>query len=299
MLAAGRVWSMLLFFIISAALASCVPASNSALCSMSVKRSYLHNQLQVSRPFSRLFGRTFYRSTRNVSSCDDRHDVVRSQACRVGLHYGRDTLLQLRATGRAADRNLLNIIAYYGLLRYRGGRAGRCHWRYHDGETPKALGTVERSITVHVSRDRPTCKHQHQQRVPRRVLVNPRLEQRGSTTRIGLLNTQSIGNKYSLVSDCITSNRFDFFAAVETWHESADCPSVIACTPGGYHCAEQARRRPARDALNIKTNHGGVCLFYRTRYTVHRLKLPYYKSMEQLAVQSSRFVCEFCARRRL
>ena len=95
----------------------------------------------------------------------------------------------------------------------------------------------------------------------------------------------SLSAHNSLVSDCITSNGFDFFAAVETWHESADCPNVIACTPGGYHCAEQARRRPARDALNTKTNYGGVCLFYRTRYTVHRLKLPCYKSMEQLAVQ--------------
>ena len=42
---------------------------------------------------------------------------------------------------------------------------------------------------------------------------------------------------------------------------------------------------PARDALNTKTNHGGICLFYRTRYTVRRLKLPLFKSMEQMTVQ--------------
>ena len=48
---------------------------------------------------------------------------------------------------------------------------------------------------------------------------------------------------------------------------------------------EQARSRAARDALNTNTNHGGVCLFYRTRYAVRRLKLSSFESMELLAVQ--------------
>ena len=34
----------------------------------------------------------------------------------------------------------------------------------------------------------------------------------------------------------------------------------------------------------MKTNHSGVCLFYRTRYTVCRFKLPIHRSMELLAV---------------
>ena len=132
-----------------------------------------------------------------------------------------------------------------------------------------------------VSCDRSTRKHQQLQ--PRRVLVYPRLEQRKIITWIGYLNCCSIGNKYSVVSDCITSRGFSFFVTVETWHESADCPSVIACIPG--HCIEHARNRPARDALNTKTNHGGICLFHRTRYTVRHLKLPSFKFMEQMTVQ--------------
>ena len=52
----------------------------------------------------------------------------------------------------------------------------------------------------------------------------------------------------------------------------------------GYRCIEQARSRWAKNALTTKTNHGGVCLFYRTRYIVRRLKFPSYKSLELLAV---------------
>ena len=139
-------------------------------------------------------------------------------------------------------------------------------------------------ITVRVSRDHST--HIHQQLLqPRRVLIYQKLEQRRITTRIGYLNCCSIVNKYSLISDCITSSGFSFFAAVQTWHESADCPSVIACTPSGYHCIEHARNSPARDALNTKTNHGEICLFNRTRYAVRRCKLQSFKSMKQMAVR--------------
>ena len=91
-----------------------------------------------------------------------------------------------------------------------------------------------------------------------RVLVYSQCKQPAPLTKIGLLKTQSIGNKYTVVADCITSNSFNFFAAVETWHESADCPIMIACMLGGYRCIKQARSRSAKNATNTKTNHGGV-----------------------------------------
>ena len=61
----------------------------------------------------------------------------------------------------------------------------------------------------------------------------------------------------------------------------SECRRLYA---GGYRCIEQARSRSAQNALTTTTNHSGVCLFYRTRYTVRRLKLPSYKSMELLTV---------------
>ena len=60
-----------------------------------------------------------------------------------------------------------------------------------------------------MSRDRSTRKVQ--QLKPRRVLVYLRLEQQEVITRIGYLNCCSIGNKYSVVSDCITLRVFSFF----------------------------------------------------------------------------------------
>ena len=40
------------------------------------------------------------------------------------------------------------------------------------------------------------------------------------STKIGLLNTQSIGNQFTRVRDCISSDESTFFAAFETWHDS-------------------------------------------------------------------------------
>ena len=39
-----------------------------------------------------------------------------------------------------------------------------------------------------------------------------------------------------------------------------------------------------RMMLNIKTNHGGVCLFNKANYTVRRLQMPSFKSFDKLAV---------------
>ena len=49
-----------------------------------------------------------------------------------------------------------------------------------------------------------------------------------------MLNTQSLGKKFTIVADCILTNNFNFFAAVETWHDSDLCPHLVACTPSGY-----------------------------------------------------------------
>ena len=83
------------------------------------------------------------------------------------------------------------------------------------------------------------------------LLVRSRLDC-ANAALIGMLS-----KNITTVADCIVSKKFSFFAAVETWHDSADCPSVIACTPSGYLCIEQARSRSSKSALSMKTNHGG------------------------------------------
>ena len=105
-----------------------------------------------------------------------------------------------------------------------------------------------------------------------------------SAVRIGQLNAQSIGNKYAVLSNLIKSINYDFFAITETWHDSATCPELIACTPRGYSCVERAR--PRKKTLSVATNHGGVCLFYKSTYTVRRINMPVYSSAEFLAVSA-------------
>ena len=185
-------------------------------------------------------------------------------------------------------RRVFDSVAWCCLLHYRGVRAGRRVRVYLTGQ-PSVGDSTHCPVTTIIGH-RPTPRH-HRLRhngTPSSVLVYPQCKQPGVVTKIGLLNTQSIGNKYALIVDCITSNDFSFFAAVETWLDSSDCPSIIACTPDGYRSIEQVRSRSAKNELTTKTNHGGVCLFYRTRYTVRRLKLSSYKSMELLAIHVTR-----------
>jgi len=59
-----------------------------------------------------------------------------------------------------------------------------------------------------------------------RVLVRPAIVKLTNMVKFGLWNCRSIGEDGApALCDCISSNDFDFFAAVETWHDSASDPS--------------------------------------------------------------------------
>ena len=104
------------------------------------------------------------------------------------------------------------------------------------------------------------------------------------STETRLLYTQSIGNKFTLLRDCITSIELTFFGAVETWHDSDSCPNLVACPASGYGCNEKERRRSAKNDLNIKSNRGSVFLFNKINYAIRLLQMPSFNSFELLAV---------------
>jgi predicted membrane GTPase involved in stress response len=58
---------------------------------------------------------------------------------------------------------------------------------------------------------------------------------------VGTLNAQSLGNKSAAVLQTIVDNKIDLFAVVESWHDSADSPSIVASTQPGYRVLEPAR----------------------------------------------------------
>jgi len=51
---------------------------------------------------------------------------------------------------------------------------------------------------------------------------------------VGVLNVRLLENKSSAVRAMIMDKSLDVLAVVESWHDVADSPSVIASTPKGY-----------------------------------------------------------------
>ena len=102
------------------------------------------------------------------------------------------------------------------------------------------------------------------------------------TIYVDVLNTQSIGKKSAAILDCIVENSLDIFAVVESWHVSADTPSVTAWTPLYYQVFERARPRTTRDAASIRYNHSGICVFVRPGIIVSTLDFPQFESFELL-----------------
>jgi len=100
----------------------------------------------------------------------------------------------------------------------------------------------------------------------------------------GLLNVQSISNKSAVITRSILIHRLDIFCTVETWHDGPDSPSLIACTPPNYKYLEKSRLRDAKTSVQMSSNHGGICVFYRCQFHVKLISLPVYKTMEVLAL---------------
>ena len=192
--------------------------------------------------------------------------------------YDRARLCSLRGSirGRPIPAAVYNRLSALQILRrHRGCRAGR---RNHIPDDAKVF-----NITVIASSRRSRHDDCLSSTRRRRVLVKCRREPEMKYITVGSLNAQSIGNKHAMISDCITTDNFDMFAVVESWHESRSCPDLISLTPNGYRCIEQARRRSDDDAENVTPNHGGVVLVYRSFYNVRCIELPEYTRLECIA----------------
>ena len=217
------------------------------------------------------------------------HQSSRSDVTR--LVYTREQLFSLRrsASQYRHDVPLYNL-SINGILRYRGKRGGRRTYskRYYNYSRPSPSDPTQIQHIPIITTHRPLVR----QRPPpdRRVLVDVNKVSLRSFN-IGVLNAQSLGNKAAAINNCITSNHLQVMAVVESWHESAESPSVIAATPPNYHVLERSRPRPASDDLNLRTNHGGICVFAASDVKMRVLPLPSYTTFEMLPlfVQSQSF----------
>jgi len=87
---------------------------------------------------------------------------------------------------------------------------------------------------------------------------------------VGVLNARSVHVNSARICDWISSGNLRLAAVVESWHNSPDCPDLIACTPPGFNYIERGRPREDADDANILTNHGGVCLLISGKTNLFR-----------------------------
>ena len=99
--------------------------------------------------------------------------------------------------------------------------------------------------------------------------------------RLGLLNAGSISNKSACIQQWIIEKKMNMVALVETHHDDASSPQLIACAPPEFKYIEKAR--PWKNALSMSTNHGGVCLMYDASLRARPLQLPIFSTFEVVA----------------
>ena len=119
---------------------------------------------------------------------------------------------------------------------------------------------------------------------PSSALIRVMLRVPQTPVTAALINAQSVGNKSASICDHVATNGPSICAIVETWHDSSDCPTLVACVPPGYGCLEKARPRTGEHANSTATNHGSMCLLYLTKYSARVVSLPSCKTLEALAV---------------
>ena len=100
----------------------------------------------------------------------------------------------------------------------------------------------------------------------------------GCHIRLGLFNARSVAGKSAAFQQWIKDTKLSLAALVETWHDDASSPQLIACAPPGFRYVESARPRN-----NLSTNHGGICLFYGPSLYARTVQLPVFATFEAVA----------------
>ena len=79
----------------------------------------------------------------------------------------------------------------------------------------------------------------------------------------GLLNSRSVGNKYSTIYSEILDRRLDACLLTETWHQSNQDTALKRCVPPGYNLHDVPR--PTSGAVQ---NHGGIAAIVSSEFVV-------------------------------
>ena len=100
---------------------------------------------------------------------------------------------------------------------------------------------------------------------------------RAISPQLNLLTlSQSITSTLRFV--IFSSDRLDLCAVVESWHNSADSPQLIAYRPLGFQHIEKARPQNESAMQTMLTNHDGIRLFQKSVISAREMPLPVFKS---------------------
>ena len=98
----------------------------------------------------------------------------------------------------------------------------------------------------------------------------------------------SHNRKASFVHDIISENNLSFLSATELWHTtSLDIP-LLRAVPQGFRVIDQPRPVDPSSTRALRTNHGGVAIFYSDRFSGKRLNLGFSPTTFELLACSLR-----------
>jgi len=89
----------------------------------------------------------------------------------------------------------------------------------------------------------------------------------------GLLNAQSVGNKFGTIKTTITEADYDVLLLTETWHTASGDVALRRCIPDGYTCLDVPRPLTSKSKVGA-TNHGGVAAIISNKLTCKKIRLP-------------------------
>ena len=85
------------------------------------------------------------------------------------------------------------------------------------------------------------------------VITKHQQKQSGSSIKFGLLNAQSVGNKFTTIHGEIVDRNIEACLLTETWHSTGNDTALRRCIPAGYNLHEVARA-----SEGFGQNYGGV-----------------------------------------
>ena len=166
-------------------------------------------------------------------------------------HVARDVLLAIKGQFSSGAKSMSAFVIQFHSYRRAVVVVGPANTAVVD-DSPRTDNRCQSAITGQLFHGHCDVRVSALQRVQR---CSPQ-----SLIRVGLLNARSVSNKCANIQHWISDRKLNVAALVETWHDDASSPDLIACAPSGFQIVEKARVR--RNELSTSTNHGGVCLLY-------------------------------------